>query len=62
MFFDDDFFDFEDLFDDYDYQDLNRGGSLDQEMSEEEKERRRLEQEIEPPDPHDEDEDEDLIP
>lgn len=58
----DDFFDFEDLFDDYDWQDLNRGGSLDQEMSEEEKERRRLEQEIEPPDPHDEGKDEDPLP
>ncbi len=56
-----DYFDFEDLFDDYDYQDLNRGGSLDQELSEEEKERRRIEKELDP-DPPENFDDEDYIP
>jgi hypothetical protein len=54
MCFDDDFFD------DFDYKDLNRGGSLLEEVSEEERERRRLEkemEEIEPPENFDNEED-----
>jgi hypothetical protein len=50
-------FDFDDFFDDFDPEDLNRGGSFLQEIEESEKEKRRIEKEDEPRDPLDEDED-----